>query len=152
MSARAATLGRRLAPPAPRLGVARRRSKRLIKRGNARRIAPAYIAVAIAISAIVAGVLLEQVVLAQSAFKLSAINKRLAAAEVRQEELLAEVAQLESPGRIERYARTHLGMVDPTNVEYVVVDVAIGGGNQLAQAIKAREVIEPTTATAIGSP
>lgn len=152
MSARAATLGRGLASSAPRLRVARRKTKKLIKRGNARRIAPAYIVVAIAISAIVAGVLLEQVVLAQSAFKLSAINKRLAVAEARQEELLAEVAQLESPGRIERYARAHLGMVDPTVVEYVVADVTIGGDNKLAQALQAREIVEPSSATAIGSP
>lgn len=150
MSARAATL--RTAPQAPRLRVARRKTRKLITRGKARRIAPAYIAVAIAISSIVAGVLLEQVVLAQSAFKLQAINKRLAAAEARQEELLAEVAELESPGRIERYARTHLGMVDPTIVEYVVADVRIGGNNRLAQAIQAREIVEGSSATAIGSP
>ncbi len=152
MSARAAALGRRFAPDLPKLRVARRRTKKLIKRGSARRTAPAYIAVAIAISAIVAGILLEQVVLAQSAFKLSAINKQLAAAEARQEELLAEVAQLESPGCIERYARVHLGMVDPTLVEYVVADVTIGGDNKLAQAIQAREIVEGSSATAIGSP
>ncbi|HEV3472047.1 MAG TPA: septum formation initiator family protein [Actinomycetota bacterium] len=152
MSARAAALGRRLAPSAPRLGLARRKTKKLIKRGKARRIAPAYLAISIAIGAIVAGVLLEQVVLAQSAFKLSAINERLQAAEARQEELLAEVAELESPGRIERYARTRLGMVDPVNVEYVVADVRIGGDNKLAQAIQAREIVEPSSATAIGSP
>lgn len=152
MSARAATLGRRFAPPAPRLKVARRKSRKLITRGSARRIAPAYIAVAIAVSAIVAGVLLEQVVLAQSAFKLQTINKRLAAAETRQEELLAEVAQLESPGRIERYARNELGMVDPTGVEYIVADVRLGGNNRLAQAIQAREIVEGSNATAIGSP
>ena len=151
MSARAATL-RGLAPSAPRLRVARRKTKKLITRGTARRVAPMYIAVAIAISAIVAGVLLEQVVLAQSAFKLSAINKRLAVAEAHQEELLAEVAQLESPGRIERYARARLGMVDPTIVEYVVADVMIGGDNKLAQAIRAREIVDPPSATAIGSP
>lgn len=109
-----------------------------------------YIVVMITIGAIVAGVLLEQVVLAQSAFKLSAINKRLAAAEARQEELLAEVAELESPGRIERYAKTHLGMVEPTVVEYVVADVTIGGDNKLAQALHAREIVEPSSATAIG--
>ncbi len=152
MSTRAAALGRRLAPELPKLRVARRKTKKLIKRGRARRTAPAYIAVAIAISAIVAGVLLEQVVLAQSAFKLQAINKRLAAAEAHQEELLAEVAELESPGRIERYARTHLGMIDPTIVEYVVADVRIGGNNRLAQAIQAREIVEGSSATAIGSP
>ena len=148
MSARAAIL----APAAPRLRLARRKTRKLITRGTARRVAPMYIVVAIAISAIVAGVLLEQVVLAQSAFKLSAINKRLSVAEARQEELLAEVAQLESPGRIERYARMQLGMVDPTIVEYVVADVRIGGDNKLAQAIRAREIVEGSNATAIGSP
>lgn len=145
MSARAATL----APDMPKLRLTRRKTRKLITRGTARRVAPAYIAVAIAISAIVAGVLLEQVVLAQSAFKLSAINQRLAVAEARQEELLAEVAQLESPGRIERFARTRLGMVEPTLVEYVVADVRIGGDNKLAQAIQAREIAEPSSPTAI---
>ena len=152
MSARAATLGRRLAPETPRLRVARRKKRKLITRGVARRIAPAYIVVAIVISAVVAGVLLEQVALGQSAFKLQTINKRLAAAEARQDELLAEVAQLESPGRIERYARTRLGMIDPTVVEYVVADVRIGGNNRLAQAIQTREIVDGSSATAIGSP
>jgi cell division protein FtsB len=110
------------------------------------------IAGAIAVVAIVAGVLLEQVVLAQSAYKLQAINKRLAGAETRQEELLADMAQLESPGRIERYARASLGMVEPTNVEYIVADARFARvSNRLADALEKRDVPLPGGGTAVGS-
>lgn len=134
------------------LRVVRRRGRSLIKRSGSRRTAPLLIVGAIAVVAIIAGVLLEQVVLAQSAYKLQAINKRLAGAETRQEELLANMAQLESPGRIERHARTALGMVDPTNVEYIVADAKFArAGNRLAEALEKRNVPLPGGGTAVGS-
>lgn len=148
MSTRSATVAHRAPLGAPALKLARRQTRKLIKRSGARRIAPAYIAVTIVVGAVIAGVLLEQVVLAQSAFKLEAINKKLAAAEARQEELLAEMAELESPGRIERHARAELGMVDPVTVEYIVANVRIGNENRLAQAMNAREIAAPGTASA----
>lgn len=105
----------------------------------------------ITVGALITGVLLEQVVLAQSAFKLQAIDQRLAQAETRQEELLAEMAELESPGRIERYARTSLGMVDPTSIEYIVARVRTGTDNRLADAINAGDLPLPGDASAIGT-
>ena len=79
--------------------------------------------------AIVAGVLLEQVTLAQSAFELAEIREDLVAAETRHEELLLEAANLDSATRIERYARNSLGMVEPApgSIEYIVADVRTGG-------------------------
>lgn len=130
------------------LRVVRRRGRSLIKRSGSRRSAPMLIVGVIAVAAIVAGVLLEQVILAQSAFKLEAINKRLTAAESRQEELLAQMAELESPGRIERYARTRLGMTDPTTVEYIVAKVRTGNDNRLADALRASDLPLPGTASA----
>lgn len=78
--------------------------------------------------AIVMGVLLEQVLLAQSAFELAELRKNVAAAEARHEELLLQSANLDSAARIERYARTNLGMIEPPPgaVEYVVADVRTG--------------------------
>jgi cell division protein FtsB len=102
----------------------------------------------IALGAIVVGVLLEQVVLAQSAFKLEAINTRLSAAETKQEELLADMAQLESPGRIERYARERLGMIEPTSVEYIVAKVRMSTSNRVAAALEARNLPLPGSGTA----
>jgi hypothetical protein len=84
------------------------------------------------VGAVIFGVLLEQVVLAQSAFKLSQINEQLEAAEAKHEELLLNAAMLEAPGRIERYARTRLGMVDPPHVEYIVANVPRRGGHRFA--------------------
>ena len=80
--------------------------------------------------AIVMGVLLEQVVLAQSAFELAKLRKDMVAAEAKHEELLLEAARMDSATRIERYARRSLGMVDPApgSVEYIVADVRTGGG------------------------
>lgn len=133
------------------LRVVRRRGRSLIKRSGSRKTAPLVIVGVIAVVAIVAGVLLEQVVLAQSAYKLQAINKRLTAAETRQEELLADMALLESPGRIERYARVNLGMVAPTNVEYIVAKVKVGSDNRLAEALEQKDVPLPGAGTAAGS-
>ncbi len=133
------------------LRIVRRRGRQLINRTGSRRSLPLAVAAGVAVLAVVAGVLLSQVVLAQSAFKLEAINKRLAAAEDRREELLAQVAALESPGRIERYARTRLGMVDPTRIEYIVARVRTGRDNRLADALRNNDLPLPRGGAAIGA-
>lgn len=114
----------RPAPNAP-LRVVRRRSRNLIRRGDGRRVAPLAVLAGICALAIVFGVLLEQVVLAQSAFRLARIRHRLVQAEERHERLMLQVAGLESPERIERFARERLGMVEPRpeQLQYVVADV-----------------------------
>ena len=103
----------------------RRRSKSLIKRADSRRLAPLLVLAAIGVGAIVFAILLEQVVLAQSAFQLDKVRRELVAAEAEHEELLLQAAKLDSAARIERYARTTLGMVDPApdQVRYIVADV-----------------------------
>lgn len=90
---------------------------------------------------IVFGVLLERVMLAQSAFELTRLMERVEAADERRSELTFEVARRENPGRIEEYARTRLGMVDPdpTTIQYIVADVTprrhdAAGGRTLARA------------------
>lgn len=95
------------------------------KRSEARRPLPLYIGLGLFAGAVVAAILLMQVVLAQSAFDLSDLRKQLQAAEERHEILLLEAAQLDSSARIERYARENLGMVDPGpgGVQYIVADV-----------------------------
>lgn len=129
------------AAPAPKPDlkvVRRRRSKRLIKRAGGRRLAPFTITAAIAIAAIVGAVLLEQVVLAQSAFELTKIRRQLTAAEENREVLMLEAAKLDSEARIESYARDHLGMVDPApeTVRYIVAEIPGGSrSGVLAKAI-----------------
>lgn len=124
----------------------KRRSRKLIKRSVTRRLAPLAIVGAIVIAATIFAVLLEQVVLAQSAFDLARIRERIARAENRHEELLLEAARLDSSARIESYARETLGMVDPepANVQYIVANVRVpargrgrpgaGAGRLAAQA------------------
>ncbi len=110
----------------PDLKVVRRRNNRkLIKRSGARRLAPFTILAVIAIGAIISAILLEQVVLAQSAFKLTNIREQLAEAQEDREVLMLEAAKLDSAARIERYARENLGMVDPDprNVRYIVANI-----------------------------
>ena len=120
--------------------VQRRKSKRLIKRTGARRLAPFTILATIAIGAVIAGVLLEQVVLAQSAFKLTHIREELAEAQENREVLMLEAAKLDSAARIERYARENLGMVEPEphNVRYIVADIRSQALGNLAAATRAR--------------
>ena len=91
-------------------------------------MAPLALATAIGIAAIVTAILLEQVVLAQSAFHLSDLRTQFEEAQGRHEELLLEAARLDSAARIERYARDVLGMVEPApeSVRYLVADVGRG--------------------------
>jgi hypothetical protein len=83
------------------------------------------VAVVVIGGGILFAVLLEQVILAQSAFELSRIREDLAAAESHHEELLMISAKLDNAARIERYARRSLGMVDPLpgSTQYVVADI-----------------------------
>ena len=108
----------------PGLAVARRRSRGLIKRGAPRRVAPVAIGVAIFVATVVFGVVLEQIVLAQSAFKMARIRHQLAVEETKHQELVLEATQLESPMRIELFARKQLSMVEPDEIDYLVADVA----------------------------
>lgn len=115
-------------PVKPELKVVSRRKKKNLIRRTGTRVAPLTILAVIAIGGIVAGILLEQVVLAQSAFKLTNIRQELSAAEEDREVLMLEAAKLDSAARIERYARENLGMVDPQphNVRYIVADIRSG--------------------------
>jgi cell division protein FtsL len=131
MSARQAAVRRRATSHRDhghlRLVRRKRRARTLIKRSVTRRLAPLAIVGAIAIAATIFAVLLEQVVLAQSAFDLASVRERITRAEARHEELLLEAARLDSSARIESYARGTLGMIDPEpmNVQYIVADVRV---------------------------
>ena len=105
--------------------VHKRRSRNLVKKSEERRSMSLYIGLGLFAGAVIAAILLEQVVLAQSAFHLSDLRKELQAAEEKHEVLLLEAAQLDSSARIERYARENLGMIDPgpAGVQYIVADI-----------------------------
>jgi hypothetical protein len=107
----------------PKLRLVRRRSRVLVKRSPGTRLASLALVSAICVGGLVFGVLLEQVILAQSAFKLARIRRQIAAADATNQELLLRMTRLESPRRLERYARTRLGMVGPRRVEYLVADL-----------------------------
>ncbi|MDQ3956858.1 MAG: cell division protein FtsL [Actinomycetota bacterium] len=103
-------------------------SSALLERSR-RRISPLVVVAVLSVIGIVFGVLLERVMLAQSAFELTRLMERVEAADQRRSELTFEVARRENPGRIEHYARTELGMVDPdpATLRYIVADVAQRG-------------------------
>ncbi|HVL63679.1 MAG TPA: hypothetical protein VM573_00745 [Actinomycetota bacterium] len=117
-------LRRRQAAATPHLRVVRKGRRRAGRgRGTSVFVTGGIIAVAL-----VFGVLLEQVILAQSAFRLSAIRERLATAERRYENLMHEAVILDNPARIERVARRRLGMIepDPAARRFVVANVRSG--------------------------
>ena len=134
----------------PGLEVVRRRSKGLIRRSPARRLAPAAILGAIGVVAVIFAILLEQVVLAQSAFELSRLRSELATVQARHERAMFEASRLESPERIERYAREELGMVEPPFSEYVTADVRAPRSPGLAQSVR-RNSLSGAPAAAIGA-
>jgi cell division protein FtsL len=122
----------RNAPPGdgespPALSLIRRRSRGLIRRGAGTRLAPLVVLTAICVAALVVAVLLEQVILAQSAFKLARVRREISSAEATNQDLLLRLTRLQSPRRLERYARDRLGMVAPSNRDYIVADVGRRG-------------------------
>jgi cell division protein FtsL len=121
-STRARTRTRNRRPP---VRATRRRSRKLIVRKGTRRIAPLTIAGAMVVLAVVFTVLLEQVVLAQSAFKLASLREELFEAEETRQELRLEAERLANSDRIERIARDELGMIDPdpTVANFVYADI-----------------------------
>ena len=134
-------------PGAVGLRLVRRGARKLMVRGSSRRVAPIVIVGAMFVIAVVFAVLLEQVVLAQSSFEVSAMRERMIAAEERREELLLEAARLASPERIESYARDVLGMTDAVAVKYIVADIK--ADPQMALRVvprRARRVIQGTSA------
>ncbi|MQA99520.1 MAG: hypothetical protein GEU78_04405 [Actinobacteria bacterium] len=108
------------------LRVVRRKKLKLIERVGVSRMIPYIVGGAIATVAVVFAVVLAQVIMAQSAFKLAELRRDLVAAEAKHEELLLEAAKMESPDRIEAIARNQLGMIDPSSVEYIVADITTG--------------------------
>ena len=127
MSSRASQARRSGRARTPHLEVVRRKSRNLMVRSESRRMVPVVIISGIAVFAVVVGVLLEQVVLAQSAFKLERVRERLVAEEERNQDLLLEATRLEGSDRIERYAREVLGMVEakPGVTNYITADVRL---------------------------
>ena len=125
------------------LQVVRRRSRKLIKRRSTRRVAPLAILAVILSGAIIFGVLLEQVMLAQTAFKLERLTKQTQQAQARNGELLLRSSRLGSPARIESYARTQLGMVDPTTVQYIIANVHPRAGRTISRSAPVAESAPP---------
>lgn len=111
------------------------------------------IAGVILVIAAVFGILLEQVLMAQSAFKLGKIREDMIAAQSRHEDLIFQVYQLESDARIESYARTQLGMVeaDPASTEFIVADIKSRFASRLVQSPRGvRSKLRPGQAAGVG--
>lgn len=126
----------RTAKPAARrhqLRVVRTRKRGLIKRGASRRVAPIIALASILIVATVFAVVLEQIVLAQTGFKMDTLRREIVAAESEHARLVLKVAKLSSKERIEQVAIQQLGMVQPQQVEYIVANVRNRGNEYLAQ-------------------
>lgn len=124
MSARPARVGAaRRKTPRSHLKVVRRRKKGLILRSGSRRVAPLFVAAVLVVITTISVVLMEQVLLAQTAFKVSQMREEIVKAEARQAELILQAAQLGSSERIERVATRDLGMVSPEEVQYMVANV-----------------------------
>lgn len=82
-----------------------------------------FVGVVLVVIATVSIVLIEQVMLAQTAFKVSQMREEIVKAEARRAELTLQAAQLGSSERIERVAKRELGMVSPEEIHYVVANV-----------------------------
>ena len=104
----------------------------------------------ILVALLISTVLLEQVLMAQSAFKLEEIRNQTESAESKQQELILQVTRLEDNSRIEEFARTQLGMIETnsTTSEYMVADIAVKADTRLARETQEDE-LDPTGTSAI---
>jgi cell division protein FtsL len=118
----------------PSLSIVRRKNRGLIKRAGSRRIAPMVVLLSILVAGTVVLVLLEQVVLAQSAFKMAHMRQEMVAAEEEHAQLLLDAARLGSSERIENYALNIIGMErpGPDRVQYINADISSGWKRGLA--------------------
>jgi cell division protein FtsB len=132
----------------PHLKLVRRGSRNLIRRTRSRKVVPVVIVGAIVSVTLVFGILLERVMLSQSAFRLWDVRSELEQQQDLHEELLLEAARLESPGRIEHYARTNLGMVSPGSIEYIVADIPTRDASALRLGHRPRATTLPPSAPA----
>jgi len=130
--------------------VVRRKRRGLIQRSSFRRTTPLVIGGVIMVALLIATVLLEQVLMAQSAFKLGEIRQRTERAEAQQQELVLQVTQLENHERIEAFARSQLGMVetDVVGSEYMVADIELGSDSKIAKGQKPDDFDRAGTAAA----
>jgi cell division protein FtsL len=112
-----------------------------VHRRGGRRVAPALALAAVMVVATVFAVLLAQVVLAQSGFKMAQMRAELSKAEERHARLVLSAAKLGSAERIEHVAMQDLGMVHPERVEYIVADVR--GTTTKPMARRGRESLLP---------
>ena len=115
------------------LKVVRRNKRGLIMRGSQRRVTPFLVLGGMFVVAVVFAILLAQVVLAQSGFRMAKLREQAVKAEARHAELVMQAAKLGSAERIERVAVEQLGMVHPTRVEYIVADVGSRDSARLAE-------------------
>lgn len=138
-------------PPRSPLRVVGRSRKNLVKRGKQRRVAPMLVLATILVIATIFAVLLEQVVLAQTGFKMAQLRDELVEAEAKQAELVLQAAKLSSSERIERYAITDLGMVRAERVEYIVADVRTTTDQRLAEDSRASQLANPSSGVDLGA-
>ena len=129
-------------PQERNLKVVRRKQRSLIQRGAARRVTPLVFGGVILVALLISTVLLEQVLMAQSAFKLEEIRNQTESAESKQQELILQVTRLEDNSRIEEFARTQLGMIETnhTTSEYMVANIAVKADTRLARATQEDEL------------
>jgi cell division protein FtsL len=129
-------------PQERNLKVVRRKQRGLIQRGAARRVTPLVFGGVILVALLISTVLLEQVLMAQSAFKLEEIRNQTESAESRQQELILKVTRLEDNSRIEEFARTQLGMIETNSAtsEYMVANIAVKADTRMARATQEDEL------------
>jgi cell division protein FtsL len=135
----------------PGLALVRRRPRSPLRRAFTTSLAPLVVLASVLVAAAIAGVLLEHIVLTKSAFELSKIREEVTVAEARHQELLLQATKLASPGRIERYARNELGMVDAETAatRYVVAEIKGLGGEFVFARSQQGESLAPATGIAV---
>ena len=123
----AATLPSKRPTPAPSRTRERRPNLRVVTQGGSRhRLLLASLIMAVAAAAVFATVSLNALA-AGTAVATRQVEERVASGERRHRELVAGVARLEEPSRIEQVALEQLGMVPAAGARFLVVDRPLPG-------------------------
>lgn len=110
-----------------------------------------YVAAMMAIGVLfIFGIISFSALAAESAFEARTLEAEIGALEIRYDELTAQVARLESPGRVRAVATEELGMVPAEQPAYLVVEGSRTAGGSGATVLPTGSVSDPMK-SALGS-
>lgn len=84
----------------------------------------------------VIGIVALNALAAESSFAAMEVQERITDLTLRHDNLVAEIATLETPARVRQVATSQLGLIDPEQPGFLVIDREQGGPRQPKTAVR----------------